>query len=386
MTDFFAGFEQEPTPQRRQRQTRLSPQELQSQRRRRVLVTFAVAIVLVGGVTFAKRDAIADFRAGEFFPNPFAQVEPEIADYEGPGSGRVEIEIPAGASGAQMASVLYQAGVVASPTAFTQAFAANPDASGIQPGVYEMYLQMRAEDAVSRLLRGERLEVRVPIPEGFTLAQIVDRLEARTHLTRADIEAALAYPETIGLPEVAGGVVEGWLFPATYEVRPTQSATDVLSAMVRRTIQELDRIGVPEEDRHDTIIKASIVEREAPGDDLYRGKVARVILNRLATPKPLGMDAIDAFGAGRPAHLIPRADFQDTSNPWASRVQLGLPPTAIGSPGAAALEAAFNPPEGPWIWFVTVNLDTGETIFTDNYSEFLELRRQYQEWAREHGF
>ena len=386
MTDLFAGFEQEPEPQRHQRHSRLSPQEMQAQRRRRVIVTFAVAIALVGGVTLAKRDAISDLRSGEFFPNPFAQAEVEIADYEGPGSDRVEIEIPAGASGAMMASVLYQAGVVASPAAFTRAFAANPDASGIQPGVYAMYLQMRADDAVSRLLRGERLEVRVPIPEGFTLAQIVDRLEARTHLTREAIEAALAYPETIGLPEVAGGVVEGWLFPATYDVRPTQTATDVLSAMVRRTVQELDRIGVAEEARHDVITKASIVEREAPDDDLYRGKVARVILNRLATPKPLGMDAIDAFGAGRPAHLITRAEFNDPTNPWASRVNLGLPPTPIGSPGAAALEAVHNPPEGPWIWFVTVNLDTGETIFTDSYTEFLELRRQYQEWAREHGF
>jgi UPF0755 protein len=156
--------------------------------------------------------------------------------------------------------------------------------------------------------------------------------------------------------------------------------------MVARTVRELDRLEIPVERRQSLITEASIIEREAPDDDRYRGKVARVIENRLAIDMPLGMDAIDAFGLGRPAHLITRAEFRDPNLPFASRVHRGLPPTPIGNPGTAALAAAANPEEGPWLWFVTVDLHSGETLFTDSYSEFLQFRRQYQRWAAENGF
>lgn len=305
-------------------------------------------------------------------------------DFRGPGYEPVHVKIPAGSTGAAMARILMDADVVASVRAFTTAFAQHPGASGIQPGTYELRTRMRAADAVAHLARNERVEERVTVPEGFTAAQVLDRLESQTHLTREDLDAAVADPASIGLPEKAGGVVEGWLFPATYSIQPADTAAGVLSRMVAQTTAELDRLGVPAERRQSIITEASIIEREAP--EGYRGKVARVIENRLAIGMPLGMDAIDAYGLGRPAHLITRAEFNDRSLPFASRVHVGLPPTPIGNPGVAAIEAAASPTQGDWLWFVTVDLHTGETQFTDNYAEFLEFRRQYQRWAAANGF
>ncbi|QAY71104.1 endolytic transglycosylase MltG [Xylanimonas protaetiae] len=385
MTDVFEHFAptNQPTNQPPTRAPRRSAEKKRRRRRRRARAVLALCVVLafVGGVATA-----AGGRLVEVLPNPLRGLENPFgaADYAGPGGDPVHVEIPAGATGTAMAHLLVEAGVVASARAFTSAFGQHPGAAGIQPGVYELLTGMRAADAVAALAAGGRVEERVTIPEGFTSAQVLERLEAQTHLTREELDAAVADPASIGLPDKAEGVVEGWLFPATYVVKPTQSAADVLGRMVARTTAELDRLGVPEDRRQTILIEASIVEREAPAE--YRGKVARVIENRLAIDKPLGMDAIDAFGLGRPAHLITRAEFQDRNLPFASRVHRGLPPTAIGNPGAAAIEAAANPTPGDWLWFVTVNLHTGETRFTDDHSEFLVFRREYQRWAAENGF
>ena len=64
----------------------------------------------------------------------------------------------------------------------------------------------------------------------------------------------------------------------------------------------------------------------------------------------------------------------------------GLPPTAIGAPSKASIEAVLKAPEGPWRWYVTVNLDTQETKFTDDYNEFLAFKDEYQVWAAENGY
>ena len=305
-------------------------------------------------------------------------------DYAGPGDERIQVEIPAGATGAAMGRILADSGVVASVSAFTSAFARHPAAAGIQPGTVELYTRMRAVDAVAHLARNERVANRVTVPEGFTVEQVLERIAAQTDIARQELDAAVADPASIGLPEKAGGVVEGWLFPATYVVKSADTAASLLARMVAQTTTELDRLGIPLERRQSIITAASIIEREAP--EGYRGKVARVIENRLAIGMPLGMDAIDSYGLGIPAHLITRAQFNDRNLPFASRVHQGLPPTPIGNPGVAAIQAAASPTPGDWLWFVTVDLHSGETKFTDNYDEFLQFRREYQAWAAANGF
>jgi len=347
-------------------------------RRRRLIaaVTIPLAMVMVVAIGAIASESVRDI--GRRFSGMVSTPPP--ADFEGPGTTEIRVDIPPGATGSAIGRLLYNAEVVASVGAFNAAFAAHPYAPGIQPGVAVMLTGMSAQDAVDRLVLNERLITRITFPENFTATQVFARIVAQTDITQEEIDAIVEDPSLIGLPEQAEGVIEGWLFPSTYDLSPYETAQSLLTRMVSQTVSVLTSLEVPEDRWRATLIEASIIEREAPNDDFYRAKVSRVIQNRLAINEPLGMDAIDAFGAGRPAHLITREEFRDPNNPWASRVHPGLPPHAIGSAGRAAIYAAANPVDGPWRWFVTVDLCTGETLFTGDYNEFLGFRAQYQAW------
>ncbi|HEV6955456.1 MAG TPA: endolytic transglycosylase MltG, partial [Promicromonospora sp.] len=282
------------------------------------------------------------------------------------------------------AAELVEKDVVASAEAFVRAFGANPRAAAIQPGAHELRLHMSAESAVALLAENKVARGGLTVVEGYTVEQIKQTM-VDAGWPEADVDAALADPAALGLPKQAGGHLEGWLAASTYDAKPESlSAVDALKQMVALTLAELEELGVPAGRQNDVIIKASLVEREAP--DEYRGEVARVIENRLAANEALGLDAIDSYGRKKPSHQITSEEFNDTSFPYASRVVKGLPPTAIGAPSRASVEAVLDPPEGPWRWYVTVNLETQETKFTDSYDEFLQFRQEYQAWAAENGY
>jgi UPF0755 protein len=126
------------------------------------------------------------------------------------------------------------------------------------------------------------------------------------------------------------------------------------------------------------MIVASLVESEANRDQ-DRGKVARVIYNRLETDATNGLLQIDAtvnYALGRDLGLGLTEEDLDVDSPYNTRKFPGLPPGPIESPGDEAIAAAANPPEGDWVYYVTVNLDTGETKFTEDYQEFLRLKNE----------
>lgn len=344
-------------------------------RRRRSALVVVVALLVVGGAGYVIWDQSDSLLA---FVNPV-----EAKDFPGPGGDQVQVEIAQGSNGAQMGQALVDAGVVGSVKAFTTAFDENPAAKSIQPGTYTMLSEMKASDAVALLAKNEKVETRLTIPEGYTRDQIVERAVSVTGITREDFDAALADPASFGLPAEAGGNAEGWLYPSTYVVQPSDTAASILSQMVTKTVAELDGLGVAPADRETVITKASIVEREAPST--HMAEVARVIENRLDKGVALGMDAIDAYGLGKPSNQITRSEFADPNLPYASRVHTGLPPTPIGSPGEAAVKAVLAPADGPWLWYVTVNLDTQETKFTDSYAEFEKFKKEFQDWQAANG-
>lgn len=355
----------------------VSRRDRRTKRSRRPLIIAVVAVLVVLGGLGAWTVKNDGYLFG--IRTPLA-----AADYEGTGGEPVDVEIPEGANGYTIAAELAEKDVVASSEAFVQAFEANPDAGAIQAGTHTLKLRMSAASAVAALAENNVNRGGLTVVEGHTVAQIRDTM-IQAGWPKPDVEAALADPAALGLPDQAGGELEGWLAASTYDAKPdTTSAADVLKQMVALTVEELNALDVPENQRNDLIIKASLVEREAP--DEYRGEVARVIENRLEVGEPLGLDAIDSYGRKKPSHLITTEEFQDESFPYASRVVAGLPPTAIGAPSEASLKAVLNPPEGPWIWYVTVNLETQETKFTDDYDEFLVFKAEYQAWAAENGY
>lgn len=383
MTDLFERStvqRQAPPPSRGR--SAASKRAARKRRRRRQQRTAFILVLLLGllGVGgYLVLDRMGSSLAGFEWPWD-AQAE----DYAGPGVDPVQVEIPEGATGAMMGEALVDADVVASVAAFNEAFETTPGASGIQPGTYELLTQMSAADAVQQLVANEKIETVVTIPEGYTVAQIVDRITSVTQIPREDVEAALEAPKEIGLPKQAGGIVEGWLFPKTYTVQPGDSAVDLLSTMVDQTRTELESLGVAKEEWQDTIIKASLVEREAKyAPD--RPKMAQAIDNRLDIGQRLEIDAAVAYGLGISGTELTRADTDDPSNPYNTYEHSGLPPAPIANPGAASVEAVVNPADGDWIFWTAVNLDTGETKFAETWSEHEANVAELRAWQEANG-
>jgi shikimate dehydrogenase len=156
---------------------------------------------------------------------------------------------------------------------------------------------MKAELALSLMLRPSALvSYTVAVPEGFTVADIVARVAKETPISAAAMRSALADPAAIGLPAWANGHVEGFLFPATYQVTPGETATELLKAMITRFEQaatDLDlakaagKVGLSQ---YDVITLASIVQREGLLVSDYR-KIAEVFFNRLHNQMRLDSDA-----------------------------------------------------------------------------------------------
>jgi len=382
VTDLFEHPALQEAPaapsRRRSAASRRAAAKRKRRRRQRTAVVLVVVLGFVGAGAYLLWDRM-DSLVGDL---PFIGAQDE--DYPGPGGEPVEVVIPEGASGNQMGSVLHEAGVVASVGAFTSAFSENPAAAGIQPGTYQLQSEMKASDAVAALVRNEKLQTNVTIPEGYTVAQIVEKVASVTTITPEELEAALEDPASFGLPKQADGNAEGWLFPKTYSVQPGDDATSLLTSMVEQTTKELEAAGIEKDDWEESLVKASLVEREAK-HDADRPKMARAIENRLDAGMPLQIDATSAYGLGKPGTELSTDDVRNPDDPYSTYAHVGLPPTPIANPGAASIEAVANPADGPWKFWITVNLDTGETKFSETNAQHEKYREELRQWQSENG-
>ena len=341
---------------------------------RRGCVAMVVAVLLL---------VAAGYAVWTYAVPMFTSHQTESSDYPGPGHGEVQVIVKPGDTGATIGATLVQKSVILSTQAFTKALTGNPAGKSIQPGTYKLALEMRASDALADLLNPlKRVELKVTIPEGLRATQILEKLAGSTGIPLADLQKAAADPKALGVPATAGGNLEGWLFPATYIYQPGTNPVDILAPMVAKTIAILDQHTVAEADRETVLIKASIVEKEGKLD-VDRGKVARVIENRLAKSMTLGMDSTIAYGLKKSGLELTVSDLAST-NPYNTRTNVGLPPGPIASPGVPSIEAVLNPTPGAWVYFVTVNLDTGETLFATTLAEHDRYVAQMNQWLATH--
>ncbi len=209
------------------------------------------------------------------------------------------------------------------------------------------------------------------IPEGFRMEQTLARIAERTDIPLADLQAAAARPEQLGLPSYAKSL-EGFLFPATYQVDPGTTAVEVLRTMVTRFEQSAQSLGLEQKARalgltpYEVVTVASLIEREVRFDDELP-KVARVVYNRLEQGETLGIDAAILYGLGRTSGELRQSEL-DRVTPYNLRKVRGLPPTPIASPGEKTIEAALNPEGGDILFYVLSSKD-GRSTFTRTLAE-----------------
>ncbi|WP_433351849.1 endolytic transglycosylase MltG [Microtetraspora malaysiensis] len=226
-------------------------------------------------------------------------------------------------------------------------------------------------------------QIVVTVNEGLRLSMVLKKLSTATGKPLEEFERAAKDGGALGLPAYAKGRLEGFAYPATYEVSPTSSPEEILAAMVARfrsvaedtdLVEGAKRVGrTPLE----IMIIASIVQAES-FDKRDMPKVARVIYNRLNhTPEMrLMMDSTLMYGLNKYGLEASHKDLQSRS-PYNTYARLGLPPGPIDNPGADAIEATLNPAAGNWLWFVTTDPKKGVTKFTDSESEYFKLREEY---------
>jgi UPF0755 protein len=312
----------------------------------------------------------------------------ESNDYPGPGTGRVQVVVNEGDTGRAIGATLVKADVVKSAKAFLAAAAKDKRSAAIQPGTYSLRKQMAAKGALAVLVDPRNRTVpRVTIREGLWKNEVFAALSKGTGVPVAQYRAAAKDAQAIGLPASAKGNVEGFLYPSTYEFPAKSTAAEQLKIMVAKAVQELDSAGVPEASYERTLTVASIVEGEAGVAD--RGKVARVVENRLRNPDGptvglLQMDSTVNYALQKRGNLTKPEYDRAKSSPYDTYANKGLPPGPIGNPGAKAIEAAAHPTPGPWYYFVTVNYDTGETRFAATQAEHDRNNAQRQQWCDAH--
>lgn len=315
-------------------------------------------------------------------------VEQEATEFPGPGTGEVIVEVAPGDTGTDIASTLVDKGVIKSSGPFITLFSNTPDAGKIEPGVYRVKQQMTSGDALDALLDPSNLAGhRVIIPEGLNLSQIWPLLSEASGIPEKDFEKAAKDYTSYGIPKNSAGTLEGYLWPGRYDIPEEATAEEIIQMMWDSMEEQLTSRGLPEKSWHETLTIASLAELEVREPDDY-GKVVRTIHNRLegtgeakGTPMPLQFDSTVHYVTGKAASVGTTSKERSSDSPFNTYVHTGLPPGPIGAPGAGSLDAAADPPAGDWLYFVTVNTDTGETKFAATWAEHEANVKEWQDWA-----
>ena len=338
--------------------------------RRRLAVLIVLALVVVGGtIAFSNRGVIRS-----------AIEQLQGNDFPGPGHGQVKITVNEGDSGDVIAQQLFDAGVIKSFRAtYKLILDTNPT---FYPGVFTLKLEMRSIDAINALTDQDSASLqRTTIKEGLRAGVIFQVLSESTGIAASDFQTLFTQPEVFGLDARLQNI-EGYLFPATYTFNPGASAKDILQVMVDRMTQEVNGFGIPAKQVHEVLTLASVIQKEARlQDDFYR--VSRTFLNRLDIGMHLQSDATVSYGVGGNTVSTSSADRAD-NNGYNTYLHAGLPVGPISAPGSVAIDAALHPVSGKWLYFCTINLETGETVFSETWAQHEKAVALWSAWMKEH--
>lgn len=298
-------------------------------------------------------------------------------------TGPVTVEIPEGTGTRAVAAILEDAGVIRSATAFTVSAAADGRATQIRAGTHELDGSMSVEEILDVLTSAPPPApvFTVTIPEGLTVDQTLERIagaDGSPHTVESLRQALtlVAVPEWVPQRELPEGAeaFEGLLFPNTYEFRVEDPPEAILSRLVAETQAVLDDVGAAarnELDLYDTLVLASLIEREARLAE-ERPVISSVIHNRLGIGQALQIDATVVYAievaTGERKDRLLTSDYEFPS-PWSTYTNPGLPPTPISGAGRSSVEAAANPQDTDFFFYVVEDPATGRHRFSRTLEE-----------------
>lgn len=305
-------------------------------------------------------------------------------DYPGPGGENVELTVEDGWGIQIISRKLDELDVVASDRLFVKAMEEQDD-QVIHPGTYALRKQIPAAEAAAIMVDDTREKVfYVGITENVRLPAALQEIADSSGLPLQELQELANQPAKFGLPEGAQNL-EGYLFPGGYRFPLETSAEEVLARMVRATTETLAEQGITDPNEGYRVLKiASILQAEAQPKDY--ATVAGALNNRLApdnreTHGLLQVDSSVVYGLDRYTLQFTPAEKADASNPYNTYQHPGLPPTPIGSPAESAISAAVNPASNDYYYWVTVNIETGETKFASSYAEHQRNHQQFRDYC-----
>ncbi|MDF1490285.1 endolytic transglycosylase MltG [Tessaracoccus caeni] len=328
-------------------------------------------------------------------------------DYLGDGVGEVEVLVGKDPSATQLGDQLTELGVVKSTKAFRSAVNESGRWSELRAGRYLLKKELPAEKAFAMLLDADnQVNLWVTFPEGTTAKEQADYIAARIDVTKKvddgnggtknetirtieldpnDVADAYADPDKYKLPKWAKGL-EGFLFPARYQVAEPVSASSIIRTQIaqfKKVVKETDLDRRAKEmgmKPLEVLTVASIIEGEVHQAE-YQPMVAAVIYNRLEQGIKLEMDSTVHYAVGKSGKVTTTAEDRKSDSPYNTYKHKGLPPGPINNPGKTAIEAALSPADTDALFFVTVDLDTGETLFAKTNAEHEANRAKFQAWC-----
>lgn len=285
----------------------------------------------------------------------------------------VSISIPTGATGAEIASLLQAAGVVASAESFFRAAVSDPKSASIAPGSHSLSLKVSGKTALEQLLDPKRIVNLIKIPEGAWKSEVFEQMRATKIWSTDPAKSA----ESVILPAGISSL-EGVLFPAQYSFGEDVSQVDALQSMVDKFSQVIATMAFedPAEkfSTQQLVTIASLIQAEGRPQDF--AQISRVIRNRLAIGMPLQFDSTVHYVQNLRGQIFLSKKSTKLKSPYNTYQNYGLPPAPIGNPGLSALKAAIAPAEGDWLFFITVA--PGDTRFTKSFAEFSDWKLLYQ--------
>jgi UPF0755 protein len=308
-------------------------------------------------------------------------------------AGAVAVRIPEGADAGAIGKLLESKGVVEDARFFELNATVTLRRGKLLTGNYVLRRNMTNGAAIEALMQGPKVRVvktfRVTIPEGLSRREAAPAVQ-ESGIDGSYLKASAADPAIRRAQKLADSrrirSLEGFLFPATYELKAGASADDLVDRQLdafRDNFRPIDLRAAKRKNltAYDVLILASMIERETPSDK-ERPLVASVLYNRLALGEPLYIDATIRYVERNWSRPLRQSEL-DRDTPYNTRLHSGLPPTPIGNPGLASLKAAAKPAKTDYLYYVA---DPGGChVFAETLEEHERNVVAYERARQENG-
>jgi len=305
---------------------------------------------------------------------------------DGDASRPVALVVPPGSTADEVADLLQERGVIDSAFFFKLRVRVEGKRGDLKAGRFTLRRDMSYAAAIDALSRSPQAlpTTKLTVPEGRSIGEEAPILR-RAGLKGSYLKAADRNPRAVtgfthyGVPRGTSSL-EGFLFPATYDLKKGATARDLVAAQLgafKRNFDGLDQKAAKRKNlsAYDVLIIASMIEREAqvPKD---RALISAVIYNRLKQHIPLGIDATLRYRLGNWSRPLRQSELQ-TDSAFNTRLHQGLPPTPIGSPGLASIKAALAPARKPYLFYVVKPCGNGAHAFSSTDAQFTKDVQAY---------